>query len=183
MIDQSIIKLCIRKDRKAFQQCYEACAPYVYSIIKQYIHNVEERKDVMQEVFAHIFNSIEKFDEKKASFKTWMSRISINQTINYIKKNKKHSFLITLHPELEHYEEEQQIAFDQINKTVFKKVLKKMPTGYRTIFLLYHVEGYAHGEISSILDINEQTSRSQLSRALKWLRKHYKEQLKAISYG
>ena len=44
-------------------------------------------------------------------------------------------------------------------------ILAKLPTGYRTVFNLYAIEGYSHAEISEQLGINESTSKSQLHRA------------------
>ena len=49
--------------------------------------------------------------------------------------------------------------------------MQKLPVGYRTVFNLYVVEGYTHKEIAEILDISENTSKSQLSKARKYLRK------------
>ena len=183
MVDSLIIKACKQKDRKAFKQCYEVCAPYVYAIIKNYVSGTDDRKDAMQEVFAQVFHSIGKFDSNKASFKTWLSKITVNQTINFIKKNKKLSHLVPLNNEHEFIEEIKELDMEKINNKVLQKTIELMPTGYRTIFLLSHIEGYSHDEIAQILNISNQTSRSQLSRAIKWLSGHYKEQLKLMNYG
>ena len=48
--------------------------------------------------------------------------------------------------------------------------MQQLPDGYRTVFNLYSVEGYSHKEIAGILDISENTSKSQLSKARKYLR-------------
>ena len=50
------------------------------------------------------------------------------------------------------------------------KALQQLPDGYRTVFNLYSVEGYSHKEIAEILEISENTSKSQLSKARKYLR-------------
>ena len=51
------------------------------------------------------------------------------------------------------------------------KSMQKLPIGYRTVFNLYVVEGYTHKEIAEILSISENTSKSQLSKARKYLKK------------
>ncbi|MCK5105552.1 MAG: RNA polymerase sigma factor, partial [Cyclobacteriaceae bacterium] len=51
------------------------------------------------------------------------------------------------------------------------KMVNELPSGYRTIFNLYAIEGYSHKEISKLLGINENTSKSQLSRARMHLQK------------
>ena len=49
------------------------------------------------------------------------------------------------------------------------KVIQRMPEGYRMVFNLYAVEGYKHREIAEIMGIDENTSKSQYSRARRWL--------------
>lgn len=183
MIEDLIIQACKRKERLAFKQCYKSCAPYVFTIIKNYISDADDRKDVMQEVFAHIFNAIHQYDPSKASFKTWISRITINQTINFIKRNKKMSLLVPLNEEYDTASELPNIDIQKVDKKIFQHIVDKMPSGYRTVFLLNFVDGYAHDEIAQIMGISIQTSRSQLSRALKWLRSNYKDQLNQLNYG
>jgi RNA polymerase sigma-70 factor (ECF subfamily) len=55
------------------------------------------------------------------------------------------------------------------------KLIAELPVGYGTVFNLYAIEGYNHAEIAEMLDINENTSKSQLSRARKWLQKRLTE--------
>ncbi|MEM1214315.1 MAG: sigma-70 family RNA polymerase sigma factor [Bacteroidota bacterium] len=183
MVDNHLIAACKRKERQAFQQCYEACAPYVFSIVKAYLPNASDRKDVMQEVFAQLFHHITAFDERKASFKTWMTRITINQTISFLKKHKKYSHLVPLTKEATTIPDDEKIEQLSINKQVLDSALQQMPVGYKTVFLLFFVEGYSHGEIAKILNITTKTSRSQLSRAIKWLRSNYQDQIKRLNYG
>lgn len=55
------------------------------------------------------------------------------------------------------------------------QLIKSLPTGYRTVFNLYAIEGYNHQEIANMLDISEGNSKSQLSRARSWLRERLKK--------
>lgn len=183
MVSKSIIEGCKRKERAAFKQCYELCSPYVYTVIKRYISNFEDRKDAMQEAFAHIFYSIDSFDEERGKFKSWLSQITVNQTINFLKRNKKLNFLVPLNSQTDFIEDGSNIGFGEINSTLLQKLVSNMPPGYKTIFLLSYSEGYSHDEIAEILGISNSTSRSQLSRAIKWVRTHYRDQLKSINYG
>jgi len=54
-------------------------------------------------------------------------------------------------------------------------MVKRLPEGYRTVFNLYAIEGYTHKEIAKKLEINVNTSKSQLSRARKLLQKYLVE--------
>ncbi len=53
----------------------------------------------------------------------------------------------------------------QLGLQEVENLISSLPTGYRTIFNLYAIEGYSHAEIAQLLDISEGTSKSQLSRA------------------
>lgn len=184
MVTKQIILGCKQKKRVAYKQCYEACAPYVYAIVKNYIHEQNDRKDAMQDVFAHVFHSIDKYDEEKGSFKSWLGRVTVNQTINFLKRNNKLSYLVPLTEQHDFAEEqEEKVDIAKMNMPLLRKMIENMPTGYKAVFLLSFMEGYTHQEIAQILDISSQTSRSQLSRAIKWVRTQYKKQKKSISYG
>ncbi len=53
----------------------------------------------------------------------------------------------------------------QLGLQEIENLISSLPTGYRTIFNLYAIEGYSHAEIAQLLDISVGTSKSQLSRA------------------
>lgn len=55
------------------------------------------------------------------------------------------------------------------------KIVMSLPTGFRTVFNMYAIEGYSHKEIAEMLGISETTSRTQFSRARAWLQKKIKE--------
>jgi RNA polymerase sigma-70 factor (ECF subfamily) len=56
-----------------------------------------------------------------------------------------------------------------INVKNLMQLLSKLPVGYRTVFNLFAIEGYSHAEIASLLNITENTSKSQMFKARKWL--------------
>ena len=181
MIDKSTIDQCIRKERKALKLCYETCAPYVYTIVKNYIHNSNDYRDVMQEAFVSIYSSMSNYDISKGSFKSWMSTIVIRQCIAHIRKNSRIAIFYpaeVLETGIEITTELHRFSSEELNE-----LLRHMPVGYRTIFLLSVVDEYTHKEIASMLNITAQTSRSQLSRALTWIRNNIKEEMKNYIYG
>lgn len=182
MIDNSVIERCKQKDRKAFKECYEACAPYVFAIVKNYITGHDDRKDAMQEVFAHIFHSMKSYDPAKGKFKSWIAQVTVNRCIDLLQKKKRLNFLVPLNEGFDAPVEQDESPID-IQSDLFQSLSQRMPTGYKTVFLLSYMEGYSHDEISQILNITAQTSRSQLTRAIKWIRANCQEQTKNIYYG
>ena len=74
--------------------------------------------------------------------------------------------------------EEEDPQIDDIPMSVLQKIIRGLPTGYRTVFNLYAFEGKTHKEIASALGISENTSYSQFSRAKSILAKQIKEYLR-----
>ncbi len=182
MISQETIDRCKHKEQQAFKECYEKCAPYVYTIVKSYIYEVEFRKDAMQEIFAQIFLSLNKYDPAKGKFKSWIAQISIYQSIAILRKRKTLNLFVPM--DLEHENiGETEIDFSALKKEDIEKLLLKMPTGYRTIFLLSVIDDYKHKEIAEMLGITAETSRSQLSRAIHWIKKKQLVDIKNFTYG
>lgn len=60
----------------------------------------------------------------------------------------------------------------QLSKSDIEGLLARMPEGYRQVFMLVGIEGFSHQEVGELLEISPETSRSQLSRARTWLKKH-----------
>ena len=182
MIDQSLISLCKKGNRNAYEQTYSACIPYVYSITKRYIYNPEDIKDVIQEIFANVFTKIDSFDIEKGSWNTWIRKITVNQCLLHLRKNKKLSLLNPIDEAPAQSIDESKIL-DQLSREDIDKMLANMPTGYKIVFMLNVIDGYNHSEISDTLQISKETSRSQLNRAKKWLKNQITKDHKYQAYG
>lgn len=140
----------------------------MYTITRRYITNESEIPDVIQEIFARVFLSIQTFDASKGSFKSWIRRLTINQCFQHYRQGKSPRLHVALDsaPEIEDSDD----GLEQLSKEDIEKLLQQMPEGYRQIFLLVIIDEYSHKEVGALLDISPETSRSQLSRAKKWLR-------------
>ena len=80
--------------------------------------------------------------------------------------------------------ENQNISFSiaDMNVDHIQLLIDGLPDGYRTVFVMFAIEGYKHSEIGEILDISESTSKSQLFKARRELQKKLKQQ-NSIGYG
>ena len=134
------------------------------SVCRQYIKDIHQAEDIMITAFMKVFANLKNF-EKKGSFEGWIRRIMVNECISHIRVQKKVSFL-----DEEKYSEE---SFNNIESLFsvedIQFLIDSLPDGYKIIFNLYAIEGYKHKEISTMLGINEGTSKSQLSHARKML--------------
>ena len=168
-IDPDTINKCIKGDRNASKYLYDMYAPYIYSIIKNYLSDKEDQKDCMQEVFAHIYTGLHRYDSIKGEFKNWCAKITVNQSIKYINKK---NFLHVSHPQSTDEPTDSDLIkeLDSLSLKDVSNMLTMMPVGYRTIFLLSVIDEYTHKEIATMLDISVETSRSQLFRAIRWIK-------------
>ncbi len=170
-VNEVLIKNCINGERISHKALYEECAPYVYAIVKNYVNDSGFHKDAMQESFASIFSSLSRYKSEKGSFKSWIARIAVNKCIDILKKTGRIGFSDGLEMIMEIPDEDFE-RMNQLSTEEIEGLLKTMPDGYRTVFLLSVIDGYTHKEIARMLQITTETSRSQRSRAIQWLRKN-----------
>jgi len=160
--EKKMIQLAVENNRQAQQLIYQKFAPKMLSVCRQYIKDLHHAEDVMITAFMKVFTYLKSF-EGNGSFEGWIRRIMVNESISFIRVNKKISFL-----EDEKYTEESYNAIDSnFNADQIQHIIDALPDGYRMIFNLYAIEGYKHQEISNLLGISEGTSKSQLSHARK----------------
>lgn len=182
MIDNALIKSCKEGSRTAHRQVYTACVPYVYSVVKRYIYNHEDTKDIIQEIFANVFTKIDSYDSDKGTWNTWLRKITVNQCLLHLRKYKKLTLLNPIEESPEQYIDESEVL-NHLNRKDIDKMLSNMPSGYKIVFMLNVIDGYNHTEISETLGITKVTSRSQLNRAKKWLKNQISKDHKYQAYG
>lgn len=158
------IKLACENNRQAQQLIYSKFSPKMLGVCRQYIKDIQLAEDIMITAFMKVFVNLKNF-EKKGSFEGWIRRIMVNECISFLRVQKKVNFV-----EDENYFEE---SFNNIESHFsvddIQHLIDQLPDGYKMVFNLYCIEGYKHQEIASMLNINEGTSKSQLSHARKIL--------------
>ncbi len=161
--EKEIIERCIRGERKAQTLLYRQHSPKMYGICLRYAKNDTDAEDILQEGFIKVFRYLKDF-RGEGSFEGWMRRIMITTSLNFYKKKS------LLRSDIEYDKVKLEFASspEAISKMTMEELLsliQKLPTGYRTVFNLNTIEGYTHQEISQMLNISINTSKSQLSRA------------------
>lgn len=155
---------------------YQHFASPMLALCMRYCRNRMEAEDVLQEGFIKIFCKISTF-RQSGSLEGWIRRIMINQAINHLKAQKM-LFLdadpVTIGNRIpEEPPADQRESLYQPEELM--KMIQELPPGYKVVFNLYVFEGYSHKEIAEELEISENTSKSQLSRARSYLRKKLAE--------
>ncbi len=159
------------RDNAAFKSLYEASIRYVYSIVKRYVTNNSDHPDVIQEIYARVFLSVNTYDPAKGDFKSWLRRVTINQCAMHYRQGKSPRLVVSLDG-VNEVDESVERKLNQLSTQEVESIITDMPDGYKQVLMLVVMDEYTHKEVAELLDITAETSRSQLSRAKGWLRKH-----------
>jgi RNA polymerase sigma factor (sigma-70 family) len=181
VINTSIIKAVERRDEKACQALYEQSIAYVYTVTSRYISNETDIPDIIQESYARLFLNIASFDPTRGAFKSWLRRIVINQCFQHYRQGKSPRLHVALDnaPPIA----DKELGLHELSKEEIESLLSKMPDGYQEVFMLVIIDEFKHSEVAQLLGISVEASRSQLSRAKKWIRKHLTNTTKTIVNG
>jgi RNA polymerase sigma-70 factor (ECF subfamily) len=166
--EKDIVAGCIEGRPSAQRMLFDKYSRLLLGVCNRYTQNIEEAEDVLQEGFVKIFLNIKEF-KGEGSLVAWMRRIMINTAITHYHKMRKHRYHDDLEEISETRLEEHTWDETEFSKEELFKLIHQMPDGYRVVFNLYAVEGYKHREIADIMGIDENTSKSQYSRARRWL--------------
>jgi len=157
-----ILAQCIDNQPKAQKQLFDILSPKMYSVCLRYAQDADEAKDILQEGFIKVFNNLTKF-ENKGSFEGWIKRIFINTSIEFYRKNQRQNIVDNIDQVAEISVESNTVSL--LKAADLMKLINQLPKGYKTVFNLFVIEGFHHDEISKMLNISENTSKSQLHKA------------------
>ena len=161
-LENKLIQACIEKDGRAQRAMYEKYAPQMFPICLRYVKEVSEAEDVLITGFMKVFDKIHTYTGE-GSLGGWIRRIMINESLGYLRRNK--TMYLQVEMDAVERQPDLQLINDHLQTEDLLKMVAELPLGYRTVFNLYAIEGYSHKEISQLLGISENTSKSQLSRA------------------
>jgi len=162
--DQEILNGCLAQDKKAQRVLYKKYASSMFGICLRYCKKRAEAEDVLQEAFIKIFSNIKSY-RSDGSFEGWLKRIVVNTALNYYKSNLKRCFDESIDNMNDSNMPSTQTFDPDISAADLMGMINSLADGYRLVFNMYAIEGYSHKEIADMLNISENTSKSQLSRA------------------
>jgi RNA polymerase sigma-70 factor (ECF subfamily) len=168
------IEGCLEGDRRAQQQVYQLMYGKMLPVCLRYTQNMDQAKDILQDGFIKVFTNIDKYN-RKGSFEGWIRRVMVNTAIDYFRKSKNDWMLLGEEQSIEDYmeveeDEETETEFEFSASEVIEAVQKLSPA-YKAVFNLYVFENLQHNEIAERLEISIGTSKSNLAKAKRSLRK------------
>ncbi|MCM5661640.1 RNA polymerase sigma factor [Galbibacter mesophilus] len=180
MLEIDLIEKCKSNNRKAQMQLYDMYCHGMFCVAMRYLKNTDDAQDAMQEAFIKAFQKLDQF-KAEVTFGAWLKRIVINKCIDFLKA-KQHQ-IYSLDESFMHVEEDEnwQVESD-ISKEEIVNAIEKLPNKYKVVVMLYLVEGFDHEEISEILHINNNTSRTHLMRGKQKLQSLLKHKIDGTGY-
>ncbi len=173
MTFEKAIAGCKKQDRISQKHLFDSFSDGMLMVCMRYVKSLPDAEEIMLNGFYNFFKSIDRFEYKgQGSIGGWLKKIMVNECLIFLRK--KGSLKIMD----EGYA--QEISVDdgmlaRMNTNEIFQLIMTLPSGYRTVFNLFVVEGYSHKEIAGMLGISEGTSKSQLNKARVLLQKIMKE--------
>lgn len=149
---------------KELKEIYDRNFDSIYRISYMYMNNQSDAEDIVQNVFLRLIKKNKFFDNLEHE-KRWLILVTINTCKNHYKTWWNRNIL---------YEEVEFSSFDKKDETI--DFILTMPKKYKYLIYLYYYEGYTTKDIAKLLQRNENTVRSDLSRARELLKKIMKEE-------
>lgn len=162
MDESELINKCLKGNEAAFTELYKRFSSRMYGVCIRYAKNRMDAQDLLHDGFIKVIETIKTY-RNEGSFEGWLKRIMVNTSINFY--NRSHTLRIY---SIEDTMEVGSFNYDAISELSANELLdliNELPEGYRIIFNLYAIDGYKHTEIAEILNISENTSKTQLYKA------------------
>ncbi len=170
MTDEKLVKLAQSKDKAAQRALYDRFGKYWFVLCQRYMSNTQDAEDALQNALIQLFSKLDKFDPARGRFSSWSARVVVNECLILLRSKKR----VFTESDLNDAAEVQSNDTDIIERLSTKELLQlvqSLPIGYRTVFNMFVLEGYSHVEIAEELNIAVSTSKSQLFKAKKMLKK------------
>ena len=180
--ESDLIKKALKSNREAQHVLFEMYAPKMLSVCRCYIKDLQQAEEAMLNGFFKVFTQLNTF-RNEGSFEGWIRRIMVRESISYLRSKRSFEQLEEDINELVEAENlETNLLESELNVADIQQLIDQLPEGYKTVFVLYAIEGYKHHEIASILNMTEGTSKSQLFKARKLLQQQVVK-LKSMENG
>jgi RNA polymerase sigma-70 factor, ECF subfamily len=166
------VKFAIRGDEKAFEYLMDINKEGLYRTAFAYVKNEQDALDILQETVYKAYTSINKLMEPKY-FKTWLTRILINNAISFINKSKKIEYLTDVIPNYSNCNTGNLID----EKLDILSSIEKLDDKHKTVIVLKYFQDLTITEISEVLDCPSGTIKTYLNKALTQLRFIMKEEI------
>ena len=183
--DQRLVARTQQGDAGAFDELVVKYTPRLYGLVYNMTSNHEDTNDLLQDIFAKAYKAIRGF-RGKSSFYTWIHSISVNMTLNFLKKRGRRFQLslddvdASIQNDKEFMEATatsspvREADLSELQRRL-NEAMMKLSDDHRAVVTMFHIQGMPHAEISKILRVSEGTVRSRLFYANRQLQNYLDE--------
>lgn len=167
---ENIIGRAVSGDTEAFGRLYDTYADRIYRHIYYRTSNIEDARDLTQEVFVKAWQALPKFKQTKTPFLGWLFTISHNRVIDYYRTRKNHAYLNEAIDMEDNKRSPETLLEDQFTQQEVRRAILQLPEDQQQVILMSFIEGFEYREIASALNKSEGNVRVIVHRALKKMR-------------
>ena len=175
MTENELIRGVIERDRASVTCLVETYQKKVIKTAYYFLGNMDDAEDVAQEVFLEILNSMKNF-RQSSSLSTWIYRITVNRSLNTVKRNKQRQIFTRIEKIFGLSNEgknglpngttvENNTISDRETRKLLKETISRLPGHQRTVFILSKYEEMSYKEISEVTGLSLSAVESLLHRA------------------
>lgn len=173
MSDKQLIQEIISGRTNLFKELINKYREKVFRVAIGFVHSKEDAEDITQDVFIKVFESLSSF-KGDSEFSTWLYRITVNTSINFINRNRKNRFLQSIDNLFSTSSDDktplEMLEISERDNRI-KKAIDSLPETQRTAFILSKYEELPQKEIATIMNKTEGAIEQLLQRAKNNLQK------------
>lgn len=168
--DELLVHAARNGDLEAYAALVERHQNKIYNLTAKMVENAEDARDLTQEVFLQIYQSLPQF-RNQSSFGTWAYRVAANKCLDFLRKKKNREKQVILSPDGEDAlpgdcrEGPEEVAIRRDESRRLKAAIKDLPQTYRIVLVLHHYQQLPYKEIAEILSVPVKTVATRLYRA------------------
>jgi RNA polymerase sigma factor (sigma-70 family) len=170
--DEALVRRAQRGQREAFDVLVERYKRRLYGVVYHMLSNHEDANDMVQDSFLNAYRNLRRF-KNQSSFYTWIYRIAVNRTINFIRRNKRRTEYslddfdgaIQTDPDflemMSHATPSREAGLTELQEQL-NAALQKLSEPHRAVVVMHDIQGMTHADIARAMKCSEGTVRSRL---------------------
>jgi RNA polymerase sigma-70 factor, ECF subfamily len=166
----SLVGRAVSGDTEAFGCLYDIYADRIYRHIYYRTSNVEDARDLTQEVFTKAWQGLPRYKRTNTPFLGWLFTISHNRVIDYYRTRKDHAYLNSEIIREDRESSPEKLIEAEFTQREVRKAILQLPEDQQQVILMSFIEGFEYKEIASALNKSEGNIRVIVHRGLKKMR-------------
>jgi RNA polymerase sigma-70 factor (ECF subfamily) len=168
LTDFELVQRAKEGDQNAFRALYDRNVDRIFRLCFRMVGEEELAREVTQDAFVRVWECLDQF-RGDAAFSTWLHSVAVSVVLNRLRKIDRHRKRERSLEDVAHFGET-RLGPEPGVRDRLKAAVDGLPEIYRTVFLMYDLEGYPHKEIAQALGVAVGTSKARLFRARELLR-------------